>query len=175
MAAENWKEYFHERFAGHEGLRVTDEGNSTRITSATGESRTTIEIVYGGGDWDLHDILFWNPESPASRKSFGRDSAGGGFFGSEREFTRENVDENEEWLDVPLCEGWTEEAIFVEGKHVKSILCYVQAGETVEITEYMEEVGCLLSIWQSLRYSERWNQGRMESRHITIRPMLRPT
>ena len=173
MAAQNWREYFDDKLADERSLRLQHSDNSTLISSEATDIDTVIEILYGDGDGDLHDILFWNPESPGWTKDVKRERRlGEGFYFSERAFTPENIPGMEDWLAIPLYRGWSEEVAYLKGKHVKSRVRWQQDGKTVEFPVTMEDVGCAMSIFQALRHSDRLNRGQMQKRSITIKPMV---
>lgn len=95
---------------------------------------------------ELFDVYFINPDSPNLTASNESNVYGLDGFGTE--FTRENVKEIDELLNIPIYHGWKERTTFYDNESVRIDYQWQQNGETHELELYdsdSNKYGCLFS------------------------------
>jgi hypothetical protein len=170
--AADWREYVTARFSDADQFLVRQFADSTFVSDRTGRSATEIDFRYlPGTASELWGIYCFNSRTPLWNARQNRECLWCHLEPEEQVFSKENVQALELDLELPLRSGWTERLYYYRGRHVKSRLSWVSAGSAVEVTEYADAPGCLMSLVLSLRYSTLVVGSQMRTETVVVGPM----
>ena len=183
---ENWKDYLVKKFQNDETYNVeefdkeNDYIESYKITLQNKTSETEIifqifkkEIPYV----EIHDVVFNNPKSPKLTEDNLKNIYG--FDGVGSVFNKENLENIEDWLNIPLKYGWKEKTIYFNGRELKTNAIWKQNGKIHEIPirqNYLDKFGCLT--FPLVPFIIFWNSQKLkifpkkiDTKIIEIKPM----
>jgi hypothetical protein len=152
ISYNNWKEYIFNKFGDKSTFiieQIEKENKSFdiyRVTLINEKSQTEIivQIFLDTNYTELHDVQFNNPNSPRLTES--NKSNDYGFDGLGSTFNQKNLEDLDDWINIPICHGWTEKTIYYQNKELKTNCYWIHHGQTVEIPikqNYLENLGCL--------------------------------
>lgn len=153
MVTTNWKEYLLNKFSDEKKFKIEQfdrehiSFEKFRVTSKDHHCETEIVFqIFKDTDFsEVFDVHFNNPNSPALTDSNINDKYG--FDGINSTFNKENEDNMNDLLDIPLRHGWTERTFFYDGKEIKTECIWKRDGNLLTIPikqNYLDNIGCLL-------------------------------
>ncbi len=168
---ENWPAYIADKFPSADFV-VTETANSSsggtiKIKSKNGNSTTEIACDFPASG--LCRVTFYNPESPLHNAANDKERQRALMY-DDYEITNENLKNTDDYLNIPLYFGWTEEATYYKGVLVHSeARFYESGGWTVMWSEsklsWSQKVGCLINLigWPILIPQHRFIYKRFNS------------
>ena len=150
---EEWDEYINDKFPISEfDISEDNTTSSTNIITVTVKDRTSkTKIVFDFPASGLCRVCFYNPDSPLHNADNNKERLRALMY-SDYELTTENLMATNEYLDIPLYLGWTEQGTYYKEKLIRSEILYYDgvAWQTTLVKQnlsWFDKVGCLLSFF----------------------------
>jgi hypothetical protein len=148
-----WGEYIKDKFAATE-FDITEDKDTSSTTVLTVISKDTTvktKIVFDFPTMGLCRVCFYNPDSPLINADNDHERLRALMY-SDYELTDENLKNTNDYLQIPLYYGWTEQVIYYKERLIKSELLYFDgiAWQTIPIEQklsWFDKAGCLLSFF----------------------------
>lgn len=147
----DWRSYINDKFSDPDFVIIDNTGDPDPvivIRSATNNSLTS--ILFDLPTADLCRVTFYNPDSPLHNTENDKERARSLFF-SDYGLNDENLKNVDEYLDIPLYFGWTEEAVYYKGELVIAEARYFGRNSWNHIwsnsnLSWSEKTGCLINL-----------------------------
>ena len=170
QSCKSWKDFFDLKTQDEKFIKKIEiKGNLEYhvIEEKQPQIGTEIILIYlrDSNYKDMFDVQFKNPNSPAF--SLDQESNPYGFDGIESKFTDKNIKYMEEWIDIPLKHGWTEELVYLNNKHIFSNLAWLQGKEKIEFS-----ITVLKGHGFKYRYSMLFNRDAIKKEKRIIEPLI---
>jgi hypothetical protein len=149
---EDWKEYIADKFPGSDFIatEITDTSNTNIITIKSKKGNSETEIVFDFPTPSLCRITFYNPKSPLHNSENDKERKRALMY-DDFTITNENVKNSDDYLNIPLYFGWTEEAVYYKDALVISEARFYEGGTWNIIwsenkLSWSNKAGCLVNL-----------------------------
>jgi len=185
---EEWEEYINDKFPPNEfNISEDKETSSTNVITVTSKDSTSkTKIVFDFPTSGLCRVCFYNPDSPLHNADNDMERLRALMY-SDYALTTENLLDTNEYLEIPLYFGWTEQGIYYKEQLIKSELLYYDgvAWQTILIEQnlsWFDKAGCLLSFiawpilysqYRLVKYRLNKNNKNVKITSSQVLPMVR--
>jgi hypothetical protein len=174
---EEWEEYISDKFFINE-FDVSEDKNtsSTKIITVTSKEPTSkTKIVFDFPTSGLCRVCFYHPDSPLHNIDNDKERLRALMY-SDYELTTENLMNTNEYLEIPLHFGWTEQATYYKEQLIKSEVLYYDGivWQTIFIERnlsWFDKAGCLITLfaWPILYIQHRLVKHRLNKNTKNVR------
>jgi len=174
---EEWRDYISDKFpnAEFEITESKDTSSADLITITTKDSTSKTRIVFDFPTSGLCRVCFYHPDSPLHNADNDKERLRALMY-TDYELTTEYLTTINDYLEIPLHFGWTEQATFHKNKLIKSELFYYDgiSWQTIPIDQnlsWSDKVGCLLGFfaWPILYIQYRLVGHRLNKNHKNVK------
>lgn len=175
----NWEDYIKSKFSSNifDIIETKNELKELEIRVRKSDGSSDTEIVFDLPVSNICRVTFYNPQSTYSNSENDIERQRAMFF-DDYELTQENLEQTENYLNIPLYYGWTEQCIFYKGRLVKSELLYFDniSWKTILLKQnisWLDKSNCLLLLlaWPVLyiQYKFVKNHANIGSPNVTVK------
>lgn len=174
---EEWEEYINDKFPPNEfNISEDKETSSTNVITITSKDLTSeTKIVFDFPTSALCRVCFYNPDSPFHNAENEKERLRALMY-SDYELTTENLINTNEYLEIPLNFGWTEQVTYYKEQLIKSEVLYYDGvvWQTIPIEQnlsWFDKAGCLISFiaWPILYIQHRLVKHRLNKNNGNVK------